>query len=246
MSLLTRVTDFTPGSIIQSQPFDDEFNQLVNILSGVSSNKSIKVISNDDTFAVARFDQRGVNNILELYANGAEVGRVEKDGDLVVNGLTGAAGIYTFTSIPLGPNADPSSANQLSRKSYIDNKKIYSMLVFPVDDPSTYSVSSNACPVWIAPTSGGSAFVVTRFGVLYNSGSHTAAANLTFELVVNGSLTGQQISLNNTNSTASTPYFNDFADITSVVSVWFQLATRSGTITERSVSILVEYYQKPV
>lgn len=44
------------------------------------------------------------------------------DGKVSTNSTETIAGVKTFSSIPLGPASDPTTANQLARKSYIDNR----------------------------------------------------------------------------------------------------------------------------
>src|SRR5688572_19063857 len=107
MALPARIVTFNPLALIKSSEFNSEFNNLVDLLAGSSTGFSIRVRSNDNAFAVARFDQLGNNHILELFSNGAETFRFEKDGDFVSPFLSSVAGVYTFTSIPVGPNADP-------------------------------------------------------------------------------------------------------------------------------------------
>lgn len=45
MSLLSRLNDFQPGTLVQSAQVDAELNQLVNALSGGSTNKQISIVS---------------------------------------------------------------------------------------------------------------------------------------------------------------------------------------------------------
>lgn len=47
MGVLTRLYDFVAGSKIQSDQVDNEFNQIVNALSGISTTKNIYILVND-------------------------------------------------------------------------------------------------------------------------------------------------------------------------------------------------------
>lgn len=180
MSLPARITDLQPLATILSGELDNEFNNLVNILNGTDQTKNIRVRSNDNSFAVARFDQLGSSaNIVEFYSGGVEVGRVEKDGDLVVLGLTGAAGIYTFTSIPLGPNADPTTDNQLGRKLYIDTRRNRWSANFFIADVTARGIDGNfeeIQGVWIP----GANFVATHIGIKASAG--TASGSFSIEI----------------------------------------------------------------
>lgn len=245
MSLLARATDFQPGGVILSQPFDDEFNQLVNALSGISQNKSIKVISNDDAFAVARFDQRGTNHIIEGYADGAEVFRLEKDGDIVSLGLVGAAGIYTFGSIPLFPNANPTTDNQGARKKYVDDKKISFSIGFSISDPATANLNARDFGSFIVPAGG--AYTFTKGKVMFREGTHTAGGSLTFKIDQSGVGDKSTLILDNTNNTAGQVYPDNFGDFTAAEDQIFScyISARSGAITEKNVMVVLEGFRTP-
>jgi hypothetical protein len=240
MSLLARITDFTPGAIIQSQPFDDEFNQLVNLLAGVSQNKSIRVISNDSSFAAARFDQRGSSKILELYGDGAEVFGFEKDGDITSPFLTSVGGVFTFTQIPVGPNSTPTSDNQFARKKYVDDRRISFIVGFPISDPST--ANTNARDFGSFPIPAGGVYTITKLKLFAREGSHTSGGDITFTFDRLGVGDIGSIDLDNGNGTIGQVYSNDIGDITPAENEIFsvRITARSGTITERNVVACIE------
>src|SRR5262245_15886325 len=105
---------------------DGEFNQLVGTagaLNGGGSAKRILVKYNHATEPVLELDQLGAGVIAQFKQNGVEKARLENDGDLVSNGITTAAGIVTFGSIPVLPASDPTTTNQLTRKAYVDARR---------------------------------------------------------------------------------------------------------------------------
>lgn len=104
MSLLVKLKNRQDGQPVIADDDDDEFLNIINVLAGQNVGKSIRVVNSDNAFACARFDQTGANHILELFGNGAEVFRFEKDGDIVFPSLTSAAGVYTFANQPVFPN----------------------------------------------------------------------------------------------------------------------------------------------
>jgi hypothetical protein len=136
------------------------------------------VRNSDAGFACARFDQLGANNILELYADGLEVFRFEKDGDLVSPFLTSAGGIYTFTQIPILPASDPTTANQAARKDYIDTRRIRWAVTFIYPDLSTKAVDSNFDQIQGALIPG-STWVATHIFCKVASGGTTGGAIIT-------------------------------------------------------------------
>ena len=187
MSLPARIFDFAAGTVIKSQEVDDELNQIDNILSGANIGKSIRVRNSDAAFACARFDQLGANNILELYADGLEVVRVEKDGDIVSPFLSSAAGIYTFTQIPLFPASDPTTGNQGTRKTYVDTRRIRWSAGFIYTDMSTRAVDSTFDSIQGAPVPG-SNFVCTHVLVKPASGVASGSFTVEFRKVPSGSM----------------------------------------------------------
>jgi hypothetical protein len=83
MSLAIRLKNRSTGQPVVADDDDAEFDNIYNLLGGVSLDKSIRVRSNDAAFATARFDQLAAANILELYRNGASKVRFNMDGNLV-------------------------------------------------------------------------------------------------------------------------------------------------------------------
>src|SRR5262245_40054794 len=92
MSLLFRVTDFVPSTLIKSQEMDDELNQLVNLLSGVSTTKDTLLKFSDGSNPVLRVDQLGAGVIQQWLQNGAIKTVVDNSGFLYIGrGVTDAA-----------------------------------------------------------------------------------------------------------------------------------------------------------
>jgi hypothetical protein len=85
--VITRITDFIPSTLIESQEVDDEFNQLVNLLSGVSTNKDTLLKFSDGTNPVLRVDQLGAGKIQQWLQNGSEKARIDNDGSAAVGAL---------------------------------------------------------------------------------------------------------------------------------------------------------------
>jgi len=88
MSLLVRVTDFVPSTLIKSQEMDDELNQLVNLLSGVSTTKDTLLKFSDGTNPVLRVDQLGAGKIQQWLQNGSEKARIDNDGSATIAALS--------------------------------------------------------------------------------------------------------------------------------------------------------------
>jgi hypothetical protein len=87
MAVLTRITNFIPNTLIVSQEVDDEFNQLVNILSGVSTNKDALIKYSHATDPVLRVDQLDAGVIQQWLQNGSLKARVNNDGSIFTPAL---------------------------------------------------------------------------------------------------------------------------------------------------------------
>jgi len=164
---------------------DGEFNQLVGatgLLNGNSTGTRILTKYSNATEPVLEVDQLGAGLILQGKQNGAEKFRVENDGDIVGNGITGAAGVYTFGSIPVGPASDPTTANQLARKAYVDARKTYFAISWFIDDPSTYPVQSFVRAQKVRMPGNAGDFVTTAGVLSYATGS--ASGSFTVQIQV--------------------------------------------------------------
>jgi len=140
------------------------------------------------------------------------------------------------------PVANEDAANKL----YVDNKRAYFVASFKIDDPSTFPLTDQSALAFVRIPNIASGFI-TRIHVLFASGSHTAGVgnSVTFRLFINGAGVGSGVSLNDANNTAFVFYPEDFADqaISDGSSMTVVISARSGTITERNVTINVEGYQ---
>lgn len=91
MAVIQRITDFIPNTLIVSQEVDDEFNQLVNLLSGVSDDNDTILKYSHATDPVLRIDQLGAGEILRLLQNGAVKTVFDNSGHLYIGeGVTDA------------------------------------------------------------------------------------------------------------------------------------------------------------
>lgn len=91
MALLARLFDFTPATTIVSADVDSEFNQLVNILNGTSTNKDALIKYNHATDPVLRVDQVGAGVIQRWLQNGTEKCSIRNNGALRINSAQEAA-----------------------------------------------------------------------------------------------------------------------------------------------------------
>src|SRR5215475_4376169 len=162
---------------------DNEFNQLVGangILNGGSTSNRQLTKYNHATEPVIECDQLGAGLIAQFKQSGVEKARIENDGDLVSNGITTAAGVVTFGSIPVGPAADCTTANQYARKAYVDNRVVSFSVGFLISDPSTVTVNNRDFGSFIVPAGG--TYTFTQGKIMFRSGSHTPGGSLVFKI----------------------------------------------------------------
>src|SRR5262245_31882402 len=87
---LVRLFDFTPLTPIQSQQVDDEFNQLSNLLNGVSTTFDVIVSLNSAVVAPIRASQLGSGPIAQWQSTiGTTKAAVQNSGNFVTQGLFG-------------------------------------------------------------------------------------------------------------------------------------------------------------
>lgn len=115
MSVLVRITDFVPSTLIKSQEVDDELNQIVNLLSGVSTNKDTLLKFSDGSNPVLRVDQLGAGLIQQWLNNGTSRATLSALGKLLLPAGIGATPssdqISNFGTYFIDPTARATIAN---------------------------------------------------------------------------------------------------------------------------------------
>jgi len=227
---------------------DNEFNQYVGasgIFNGGTTATKLLVKASDATDPPIAVDQIGAGLILQGKQNGVEKFRIENDGDLVANGITGAAGIYTFANIPLGPASDPTTANQLTRKSYVDLKQTRWTANFFIGDPSTYPLNSfDGTQQARVP---GANFTVRWMSAVWATGSASGSFTIAFRRRAFGAgESGDLASITFNSGTAFSDVEVDFGPLAlnDNDSLFIKLTARSSPL-QRNVSISLKGWQTP-
>jgi hypothetical protein len=157
-----------------------------------------------------------------------------------------ATDVVTLNQIPVGPAANPTLPNQLTRKEYVDTRKISFTASFAmVVDPSTVPLNNPMFGVIIIPAGG--QYTLTKAKILYTSGSHTPGGSLIFQIQQLGVGVRSSLGLNDFLNTVNTVYPDDFGDfnVSENAVLWLLLSSRSGTITEKNVQVTLEGYRTP-
>src|SRR5262245_6246522 len=143
-SLPTVTYDFASHAPVPSlAPLDDSFKALVGaagFLNGGTTGTKLLVKTSDATDPPVDQDQARAGLQARWKQNGSSKATITNDGSLTANGLTGAAGVYTFGSIPVGPASDPTTGNQLTRRDYVLARQVAFSASWFIADPSTASV----------------------------------------------------------------------------------------------------------
>ena len=167
--------------------------------------------------------------------------------DGVTNAITVAhtSGVTTFSAIPVGPASNPTTANQLARKQYVDDSTVaFSVTIVTDEDPNTApGFTEQGRFSWFVPD--GNAMTITKLKIKFQNGSHTSGGSLDYQIRVRdasgGVITdlGPTATLNNTNNVASAVYTVSVGPFTLTAghSVTVYRNTLSGTVSERSVSV---------
>lgn len=107
MPEISRLFDFTPNTPILSGEVDAEFNQIVNLLNGTSTNKDIVVRINDGSSPPIRTDQLGAGLLADWRKSGVTVITINNAGTITSAVTTGTAPIsVASTTVCPNLNAD--------------------------------------------------------------------------------------------------------------------------------------------
>ena len=226
---------------------DDELNDLkgaTGFLNGGTTGKKLLVKTSDATDPPVDQDQVGAGLLARWKQNGTLKASITNAGQITTAIATGTSPLSVVsTTVVTNLNADKCDGFDLE-----GNKTAFSITWF-IADPSTFTTADDTIlPGWIVPE--GNTIAVTKIKVLYTSGSHTAGGVATFQHVKRNSagagassITG--INLDNTNNTVRTTYSADFAvSLSAGDQITCQLASRSGTVSERNVTISLVGTQK--
>lgn len=144
------------------------------------------------------------------------------------------------------PASSPTADDHAARKKYVDDRTVSFIFTYKIDDPSTFPLSDNAVlPIQRIPVMTGG--FITKISIIRGSGSHTSGGSVTFKPNIGGvGVIGSGISFNDTNNAANTFYTDDFTDqaISEGQALNVHVTARSGTVSERDVSIIVEGFRK--
>lgn len=251
MALLARIlASFQAAAPVPSlTPLDNELNQLTGAngaLNGGSTSNRILTKYSHATEPVLELDQLGAGLIQQWKQSGAEKGRIENDGDLVVNGITGAGGVYTFGNIPVLPALDPTTANQAARKAYIDGRHTRWSANWFIQDPSTFPLNSfNLAQKAFVP---GANFRVVQIGYIYNTGSASGSFSVELRRHLFADQTAQTVlgTITVNPGAVGVGAITDIADVTFVSGdfVYPVLTARSSPL-QRDVTIFAWGFQTP-
>jgi hypothetical protein len=128
MAIITRLYDFTPGTLIQSQQVDDEFNQILNLLSGVSSNKNVILAHNDGSTPPLTTNQTGAGSMLRVQKAGVTAFDFTNAGTL--NIITGSIAPITVASNSLVcTNLDADKLDGAQGSEYVRNNQANQVVI---------------------------------------------------------------------------------------------------------------------
>jgi len=227
---------------------DDELNDIkgaTGFLNGGTTGKKLLVKSSDGADPPLEIDQIGAGPLAEWKQNGTLKVSINNSGQIVSDVATGTAPFDVDSTTEVA-NLNASRVGGIvgANVAIIGTSKIPFTLSFKIDDPTTPSLNDQSTVNLVRVPAVQSGFI-TKVTIIYASGSHTAGGSCTFRVFINGSGVGSGVSFTDANATAFTFYTEDFADqaITDGTSVTVVISARSGTVSERNVTINVEGYQ---
>lgn len=235
-SLPAKIFGFLAGQPIPSAAvLDDEYNNIYHIFDGTTTGTKLLVKSSDASDPPLEIDQVSSGPLAEWKQNGSLLASIANSGQIVSAVTTGTAPLsIASTTAVTNLNAD-----------LLDGRHLAGLLVsfsvaFVIPDPSTASLNSREFGSFIVPAGG--TYTFTKGKVMFRTGSHTSGGSLTFKIDQVGIGDRATLTLDNTNNTIATVYEDNFGDFTATENNIFNalITARSGTITERDVTVVLE------
>jgi len=225
---------------------DNEFNQLVGangILNGGSTSNRIYTIYNHATEPVATWNQTGAGPIAVYQQGGVTKATITNAGALSLAAMTACPNV----------NADQVDGIEGANIAKLDTHQTAFSYSFGIADPSTPATSAviPGAVAFVCPD--GQSVTATKLKVRYDLGSHTTGGSVTFAVELRTASSGWgtnttigTVTLDNTNNSLLTVYTNDIADqaLAAGDTLICFISARSGTVTERNVSVVVVGKQK--
>jgi hypothetical protein len=161
---------------------------------------------------------------------------------------TGGDANIGITLVPKGTgvvkiqSGAPVAGEDAANKTYVDGRKVSFVTGMHVTDPSA---APTGFGLTLLPIPEGGSYTLTKLKIAFTEGSHTAGGNLVFTAQVQGVGILDTIALDNTNNTINTVYEKNFSDlaVSANALIVIFISTRTGTITERAVSVWVEGFR---
>lgn len=227
---------------------DNELNQYVGaagIFNGGTTGIKLLIKSSDASDPPVEIDQIGAGPLAEWKQNGTLKASIANSGQIVSAVTTGTAPLsIASTTAVTNLNADMLDGSHLADIQALINAKTVSFSIgWSIVDPATANLNSREFGSWIVPAGG--TYTITRAVVMFRTGSHTSGGSLVFRIDRFGQANVSDLGLNDTNNTAATNYYDNFADLEltegDIISCF--LTTRSGTITETNVMVQLEGFR---
>ena len=230
---------------------DGEHNQLVGasgVLNGNSTASKLLVKTSDGSDPPVDQDQVGAGLLARWKQNGTLKASITNAGQITTAIATGTSPLSVVsTTVCTNLNADKVDGFD------IPGDKTAFALSFGVADPSTPPVGGiiSGTTTWVCPD--GNSVTITKLSVLFLSGSHTAGGSVSFLVRIRTASSSWvnaidlgPVTLDNTNNTVNVVYTSDIADqaLSAGDSVFIYVSARSGTVTERDVSVVARGTQK--
>lgn len=156
-SVISQLVSVVAGTLVKASVWNNEFLQVINLVSGVSTDKRMKIVCDDDT-----------NGVLTIVQNG--------DGPVA----DFQSGSGTVMKIPV--SGTPSAATDITDKAYVDGKKIgWAFSIFDGVPSAAASNDESPYATFIVPETG-SYFVTKIRGAYAEKVAGTDASSYTFKL----------------------------------------------------------------
>jgi hypothetical protein len=241
------------GLVIDADDLGEEYDQLVNLLNGTSTNVDAIMRLSSATLAALTLDQLNAAGPVQIWRlNGVDKAKINNLAQFESLLVTGTAPLVVASTTKV-TNLNADLLDGLDSAAFAQlatHRSYFSVTVGFEADPTVTTLSIEDRQGWIAPDNVVE-MKITKLWIKWTSGSRTAGQTLTYQIRKRNAAGGGLvdiggITLDNTNNTQHVVYYNDIGDVTLTAgdTITFYKSAIGGSQTEKAVWIGFVGYQR--
>lgn len=241
------------GQVIDADDLKDNFNQLINLLNGTSTNVDAIIRLSSATLPALLVDQLNAAGPVQIWRlNGVDKAKINNLAQFESLLATGTApAVAASTTKVTNWNADLLDGLDSTAFALLATHRSYfSVTIGFESDPTGTTLASEDRQGWVAPDNLVE-MKITKLWIRWTFGSRTAGQTLTYTIRHRNSAGGflgdiGTVTLDNTNNTQYVVYYNDIVDVTISPgdTITFFKSAIGASQTEKGIWIGIVGYQR--